>query len=48
VVAAERAGASIFFAPAQDAPAAKAVAHDITVVPVSTYDQALSYLERSR
>jgi PDZ domain-containing protein len=47
VVAAERAGASIFFAPVQDAPAAKAVAHDITVVPVSTYDQALSYLERS-
>jgi PDZ domain-containing protein len=48
VVAAERAGATVFFAPVQDAKAARAVADHITVVPVATYDQALNYLERSR
>ncbi|HEX9235925.1 MAG TPA: S16 family serine protease [Actinomycetota bacterium] len=44
VVAAERAGARIFFAPVQDAPAARRVAHGITVVPVRTYLDALAYL----
>jgi PDZ domain-containing protein len=47
VAAAERAGATVFFAPVQDAKAARAVADHITVVPVSTYQQALDYLERA-
>jgi PDZ domain-containing protein len=45
VVAAERAGATIFFAPDQDAAAAEKVADDIVVVPVSTYQDAVDYLE---
>jgi Lon-like protease len=45
VVAAKRAGATIFFAPVQDAPSAAKVDSGITVVPVSTYQQALDYLE---
>jgi Lon-like protease len=45
VVAAERAGATIFFAPDQDAAAAEHVADHIVVVPVSTYQDAVDYLE---
>lgn len=46
VVAAERAGAEIFFAPPGNVEAARAVADEITVVPVRTYRDALEYLER--
>ena len=34
VVAAERAGAAVFFAPVQDATAARSVAHGMAIVPV--------------
>jgi len=44
VVAAERAGAVVFFAPAGEAADARSVAHHITVVPVNTYQDALIYL----
>jgi PDZ domain-containing protein len=46
VVAAERAGATVFFAPVQDAPGAQAVAGHIVVVPVKTYLEALTWLEQ--
>lgn len=45
VVAAERAGATVFFAPASQANEAAAVAHGIVVVPVHTYRDALAYLQ---
>jgi PDZ domain-containing protein len=45
-VAAERQGASIFFAPASQAAAARSAARRITVVPVRTYTDAVTYLER--
>jgi PDZ domain-containing protein len=45
VVAAERAGAVIFFAPVQDAPDARSVAGHIQIVPVATYEDALRWLE---
>jgi PDZ domain-containing protein len=44
VVAAERAGAVVFFAPVQDAPVARTVAGHIQIVPVATYDDALKWL----
>jgi PDZ domain-containing protein len=44
VVAAERAGASVFIVPTEDAPSARAVADHITLVPVATYAQALNWL----
>ena len=44
VVAAQRAGAVVFFAPVEDAAAARAVAHGMTIVPVRTYRDALRYL----
>jgi PDZ domain-containing protein len=47
VVAAERAGAKIFFAPTQDAPSAKEVADRMVVVSVTTYQDALDYLRRN-
>jgi PDZ domain-containing protein len=47
VAAAERAGASIFFVPIQNAEAARAVANRIVLVPVSSYLEALAYLERT-
>jgi Lon-like protease len=47
VVAAERAGAVVFLAPMEDAPAAERVAGDMVIVPVSTYQQAVDYLERT-
>lgn len=45
VVAAERAGAVVFFAPASEASEARAVAGHIQVVPVTTYLDAVRYLE---
>jgi Lon-like protease len=45
IAGAERAGAEIFLAPEADAPAAKKVAHDLTVVSVATFDDAVDYLE---
>jgi PDZ domain-containing protein len=48
VVAAQRAGATIFFVPAQDAAAARSVARSIMLVPVRTYLDAVTYLERLR
>jgi PDZ domain-containing protein len=44
VVAAERAGAKVFFAPSSEAPAARAVVHGMIVVPVKTLQDALTYL----
>jgi PDZ domain-containing protein len=46
VVAAERAGARVFIVPAQNAAAARSAAHDIIIVPVKTFRDAISYLER--
>lgn len=46
VVAAERAGATIFFVPVKDAAAARSVANRIVLVPVSTYLDAITYLQR--
>jgi PDZ domain-containing protein len=48
VVAAERAGATIFFVPPQDAAAARSVAKKILLVPVKTYLDAVAYLQRLR
>jgi Lon-like protease len=45
VVAAERAGAVVFFAPAQDAPEARTVAGHMTIVSVTTYTDAVTWLE---
>jgi Lon-like protease len=45
VAGAERAGATIFFVPVDDAKDARSVANGITVVPVSTYEQAVRYLQ---
>jgi PDZ domain-containing protein len=45
VVAAQRAGATVFFAPREEAKDAEAVAHGITVVSVHTYQDALNYLK---
>ena len=45
IAGAERAGAEIFLAPEADAPAAKKVANDLTVVSVGTFDDAVDYLE---
>lgn len=47
VIAAERAGAKIFFAPLLDAPEARGVADDIVVVPVRTFMDAVRYLEQN-
>jgi PDZ domain-containing protein len=44
VVAAERAGATAFFAPATEASDARSVAHDMTIVSVKTYTDAVQYL----
>ena len=45
VVAAERAGAVVFFAPAEDAADARSVAGDMAIVSVNTYADALTWLE---
>jgi Lon-like protease len=44
VVAAERAGATVFLVPVDNAAEARSVATTITIVPVRTYIQALDYL----
>jgi PDZ domain-containing protein len=44
VVAAERAGAAVFFVPIDNAEAARSVARKIVIVPVRTFRDALSYL----
>jgi PDZ domain-containing protein len=46
VVAAERAGAKLFFAPADEAAAARAVAHGLVIVSVKSYQDAVNYLEQ--
>jgi Lon-like protease len=48
VVAAERAGATIFFVPVDDAAGARSVAKTIVLVPVRTYLDAITYLQRLR
>ena len=45
VVAAQRAGAVLFFSPRGNAADARSVAHGITVVAVGTYKDALNYLQ---
>lgn len=45
IAGAERAGATLFFVPLENAGAARAAAGDILVVPVSTYREAVRYLE---
>jgi Lon-like protease len=45
VVAADRAGATVFFAPAAEAADARSVAHGLTIVPVTTYADAVSWLQ---
>jgi len=45
VVAAERAGAAVFFAPASEAGEARSVAGRIQIVPVMTYLDAIRYLQ---
>jgi PDZ domain-containing protein len=47
VVAAERHGAEVFLAPEENLDAARAASTDIEVVGVSTFDDALRYLEGS-
>jgi PDZ domain-containing protein len=46
VIAAERAGAQVFFAPAQDAPEARRFARHIVVVSVATFGDAVRYLQQ--
>jgi len=45
VVAAEHAGAKVFFAPSTEAGDARSVAHGMVIVPVKTYRDALIYLQ---
>ena len=45
VVAAERAGAELFFVPLDNASAARSVAHDIRIVPVGTFTDAVRFLQ---
>jgi Lon-like protease len=45
VAAAEREGAVIFLAPAANAAQARAVADDIEIIPIETFDDARNYLE---
>lgn len=45
VAAAEDEGAVVFLAPAPNVAEARAVADDIEIVPIETFDDALSYLE---
>jgi PDZ domain-containing protein len=46
VIAAERAGAKLFFAPTQDAPEARRAARRIVVVSVATFSDAVRYLQQ--
>ena len=45
VAGAEEAGATVFLSPSANAAAAKTVADDIEIVTISTFDQAVRYLE---
>jgi PDZ domain-containing protein len=45
VAGAQHKGAEIFLAPQANVAAAKAVADDIDIVPISTFDDAVEYLE---
>ena len=45
VVAAENAGAAVFFTPRANAADARSVAHSVDIVPVGTYRDAVAYLE---
>ena len=45
VVAAEHAGAKVFFVPTADAAGARSIAHGIVLVPVKTFQDALDYLQ---
>lgn len=45
VIAAERAGATVFFAPLDDAPAARRVATKVQVVPVGHLEDAIRFLQ---
>jgi PDZ domain-containing protein len=47
VIAAERAGARVFFAPRLDAPEARRVADRMAVVPVATFMDAVRYLQQN-
>ena len=47
VVGARKAGAQVFLVPRENAEAARRLAGDLVVVPVSTYRDALRYLERT-
>jgi Lon-like protease len=44
VIAAEHAGAKVFFVPVGDYPDAKGAANGLTLVPVKTYQEALDWL----
>jgi PDZ domain-containing protein len=46
VIAAERAGAKVFFAPRQDAPEARQAADRMVIVPVGTFMEAVRYLQQ--
>jgi Lon-like protease len=46
VIAAERAGARVFFAPRQDAPEARRAADRMAIVPVTTFMEAVRYLQQ--
>ena len=46
VIAADRAGAKIFFAPVRDAPEARSAADHIVIVPVATFMDAVKYLQQ--
>jgi PDZ domain-containing protein len=46
VIAAERAGAKVFFAPTQDAPEARRAADHIVIVAVATFTDAIKYLQQ--
>jgi PDZ domain-containing protein len=46
VIAAERAGAKVFFAPTQDAPEARRAADHIVIVAVATFMDAVKYLQQ--
>jgi PDZ domain-containing protein len=48
VIAAERAGAVVFFAPAGEASDARSVAHRMMIVSVATYSDAVAWLQAHR
>ena len=48
VVAAQRSGAVLFFVPHDNAADARSVAHGMTIVEVTSFQDALTYLEQHR